>query len=181
MKDKNGIEIKCENCEYRNPCLECATCENGGFKPKGKALEARIAELEAENAELKDHISKSEKMVDVRQLVKPLQWEIENVYNNFCIEDTDFFAKCGDFLFTITHVRNECSISCETKEIKYFQDSIIVKVKYESCVKLITQIYIENSVQSNIIDLNKAKQAAQDWLVSLVANVCGLESEVRNG
>lgn len=137
--------------------------------------------LEAENAELKDHISKSEKMVDVRKLVKPLKWEIKNVYNNFCIEDTDFFAKSGDFLFTITHVRNDCSISCETKEIKYFQDSIIVEVKYESCVKLITQIYIENSVQSNIIDLNKAKQAAQDWLVSLVANACGLESEVQNG
>lgn len=132
--------------------------------------------LEAENKELKDRISQAEKMVDVRKLVKPLQWEIENVYNNFCIEDTDFFAKCGDFLFTITHVRNDCSISCETKEIKYFQDSIIVNVKYESCVKLITQIYIENSVQSNIIDLNKAKQAAQDWLVSLVANACGSEA-----
>ena len=32
----------------------------------------------------------------------------------------------------------------------------------------------------NYQTLDKAKQYAQDWLVSLVANACGLESEVRN-
>ena len=60
MKDKNGIEIKCENCDDFIPFgtngRGCALyedyCENvfgGGrcvFKASSKALEARIAELE---------------------------------------------------------------------------------------------------------------------------------------
>ena len=151
MKDKNGIEIKCENCEYRKPCLECATCENGGFKPKGKALEARIAELEAENAELKDHISKSEKMVDVRKLVKPLVWEYD--------EDDEIYSapispRCRKFL--------QVSVFCEKMKSGFWRvctDCIVCDRKTPE----------------------EAKEAAQDWLVSLVANVCGLESEVQNG
>ena len=60
MKDKNGIEIKCENCDDFIPFgtngRGCALyedyCENvfGGkrcvFKASSKALEARIADLE---------------------------------------------------------------------------------------------------------------------------------------
>lgn len=51
MKDKNGIESKCENCiNYgisllKAPCLLCLI-KKAGFKPTKEAYEARIAELE---------------------------------------------------------------------------------------------------------------------------------------
>ncbi len=50
MKDKNGIEIKCENCANYGtylfaPCLLCLR-KNAGFKPTTEAYEAHIAELE---------------------------------------------------------------------------------------------------------------------------------------
>ena len=52
MKDKNGIEIKCENCEYYNGNFceawkTCPECNKGGyFNPTTDAYEARIADLE---------------------------------------------------------------------------------------------------------------------------------------
>ena len=59
MKDKNGIEIKCENCDV-NAQRDCANwnpksgkegteyCANDYFLPSYKAYEARIAELQKE-------------------------------------------------------------------------------------------------------------------------------------
>lgn len=59
MKDKNGIEIKCENCDV-NAQRDCANwnpksgkegtehCVNDYFLPSYKAYEARIAELQKE-------------------------------------------------------------------------------------------------------------------------------------
>ena len=48
MKDKNGIEICCENCrcvcKYDSMCL--AHTPPSFFRPTSEALEARIAELE---------------------------------------------------------------------------------------------------------------------------------------
>ena len=60
MKDKNGIEIKCENCKCYNYgfcgvielCPECY--KRAYFNPTISAYEARIAELHAENALLKE-------------------------------------------------------------------------------------------------------------------------------
>ena len=51
MKDKNGIEIDCENCasvDYCKDSLSCeqCPCQNGAFLPSVEAYEARIAELE---------------------------------------------------------------------------------------------------------------------------------------
>lgn len=53
MKDKNGIEICCENCKYCEtylfaPCMICGIKHTRGFKPTKEALEARIAELQNE-------------------------------------------------------------------------------------------------------------------------------------
>lgn len=62
MKDKNGIEIKCENCTYAmvnrstgllercelNVKFESGACFIDNFSPTKTALEARILELEAE-------------------------------------------------------------------------------------------------------------------------------------
>lgn len=48
MKDKNGIEICCENCrcvcKYDSMCL--AHTPPSFFRPTSEALEARIADLE---------------------------------------------------------------------------------------------------------------------------------------
>lgn len=50
MKDKNGIEIKCENCVnygtslLKAPCLLCLI-KKAGFKPTKDVYEARISEL----------------------------------------------------------------------------------------------------------------------------------------
>lgn len=50
MKDKNGIEIDCENCrcvcKYDSMCL--AHTPPSFFRPASEALEARIAELQKE-------------------------------------------------------------------------------------------------------------------------------------
>ena len=50
MKDKNGIEICCENCrcvcKYDSMCL--AHTPPSFFRPTSEALEARIAELQKE-------------------------------------------------------------------------------------------------------------------------------------
>lgn len=50
MKDKNGIEFKCENCrcvcKYDSMCL--AHTPPSFFRPTSEALEARIAELQKE-------------------------------------------------------------------------------------------------------------------------------------
>lgn len=63
MKDKNGIEVCCENCDA-NAQRDCANwnpkngeegsehCVNEYFLPSYKAYEARIAELQKENERL---------------------------------------------------------------------------------------------------------------------------------
>ena len=54
MKDKNGIEIKCENCIHYEYCNDKfypdagITADSCGFELSAKAYEARIADLEKE-------------------------------------------------------------------------------------------------------------------------------------
>lgn len=52
MKDKNGIEIKCENCApivaWICPNRDSYPCKTDSFLPSPKAYEARIAELQKE-------------------------------------------------------------------------------------------------------------------------------------
>ena len=61
MKDKNGIEIKCENCAHKglllNPPGDCALCPNLEFIPSPEAYEARIADLKEERALLKENFT----------------------------------------------------------------------------------------------------------------------------
>ena len=57
MKDKNGIEINCQNCEAFEYCKDSSAyeqCQNKAFSPSKEAYEARIQELQNENALLKD-------------------------------------------------------------------------------------------------------------------------------
>lgn len=53
MKDKNGIEIDCENCASVDYCKDSFSCEqcpcqNGAFLPSVEAYEARITGLQKE-------------------------------------------------------------------------------------------------------------------------------------
>ena len=57
MKDKNGIEIDCQNCEAFEYCKDSSAyeqCQNKAFSPSKEAYEARIQELQNENSLLKD-------------------------------------------------------------------------------------------------------------------------------
>lgn len=53
MKDKNGIDVECQNCASANFCKDSFVCEqcpcqNGAFLPSVEAYEARIKELQDE-------------------------------------------------------------------------------------------------------------------------------------
>ena len=53
MKDKNGIDVECQNCASVNFCKDSFVCEqcpcqNGAFLPSMAAYEARIVELQKE-------------------------------------------------------------------------------------------------------------------------------------
>ena len=57
MKDENGIEIDCQNCEAFEYCKDSSAyeqCQNKAFSPSKEAYEARISELQTENALLKE-------------------------------------------------------------------------------------------------------------------------------
>lgn len=65
MKDKNGIEICCENCAHKglllNPPGNCACCPNLNFVPSPEAYKARIAELQRHEQTHHEDIKKIEK------------------------------------------------------------------------------------------------------------------------
>lgn len=62
MKDKNGINIECQNCASVNYCKDSFVCEqclcqNGAFLPSEEAFEARIAELQEHNDILQKRVA----------------------------------------------------------------------------------------------------------------------------
>lgn len=61
MKDKNGIEICCENCLNKmllvNTPGDCALCPNLEFVPSPEAYEAHIAGLQAHNEILQQRVA----------------------------------------------------------------------------------------------------------------------------
>lgn len=61
MKDKNGIEIRCDICKSRifpTVCNHCKDCS--GFSPDEDAYQARIAELQELVSTLKQKLTKKE-------------------------------------------------------------------------------------------------------------------------
>lgn len=116
-----------------------------------KPVDEYIEQLEAENKQLKDHISQAEKMVDVHKLVKPLVWE-----------------KCdGEDMWY-------CRL--ENGKINLI-DLVIIKEDGEYTFGYGGNVGYLPAHKT----LKSCQQFVQDWLVSLVSNACGLESEVRNG
>lgn len=67
MKDKNGIEIKCENCApivaWICPHRDSYPCTTDSFLPSTKAYEARIAELQNELDETKKKLTETVKLL----------------------------------------------------------------------------------------------------------------------
>lgn len=157
MNDK--IKACCENCANSD-----SYCNKRGFcnwyDGIGQTPEQRIAELEAENKELKDRISQAEKMVDVRKLVKPLQWVDTN-------NKTRSDCRLGNLWICVYAAQWTPDPNSDLWFIGHSASS-------EQCIDSLSHI------DNDATNLEEAKRCAQDWLVSLVANACGLESEVQN-
>lgn len=111
--------------------------------------------LESENAELKDHISQAEKMVDVRKLVKPLQWIDTN-------DGTRSDCRIGNIWICVYAAMWTQDPNSDLWFIGHSDSS-------EQCIDSLSHI------DHNAKNLEEAKQFAQDWLVSLVSNACGIE------
>lgn len=78
MKDKNGIEIKCESCANYGtylfmPCLLCLA-KRAGFKPTKEAYEARIVELQ-------EQLKMSKQSTDCKHMSKNGEKSTESVNN----------------------------------------------------------------------------------------------------
>ena len=107
MKDENGIEICCENCDdfipvgtngrgctlYEEDCEYVFGGERCVFKASSKAYEARIAELQAENALLKDgeshimDVKMSPKFV--KSITRMINSDIENLKEELGFTDEE--------------------------------------------------------------------------------------------
>ena len=107
MKDENGIEIKCQNCDdfipvgtngrgctlYEEDCETVFGGERCVFKASSKAYEARIAGLQAENALLKDgesHIMDVKASPKFTKLItRMIISEIDNLKEEFGFTDEE--------------------------------------------------------------------------------------------
>lgn len=104
MKDKNGINIECQNCASVDYCKDSFVCEqclcqNGAFLPSAEAFKARIQELMTENALLKDgeshimDVKLSPKFV--KSIIRAVNSEVENLKKElrFTDKEIDFIKK----------------------------------------------------------------------------------------
>lgn len=133
MKDKNGIDIKCENCDEfvpvgtngRGCTLYEEDCESvfGGkrcvFKASSEAYEARIAELQDENVLLKDgeshimNIKMSPKFV--KSIIRAANSEVKILKKKLCFTDKELNLIRKNFKEQIWE--NKCGWSAEKKII----------------------------------------------------------------
>lgn len=113
MKDKNGIEIECENCDdfipvgthgrgctlYEEDCEDVFGKKRCIFRASREAYEARIAELQNENSLLKDgkshimEVKMSPKLV--KSIIRAANSEIRDLKEElrFTDEEIDFIEK----------------------------------------------------------------------------------------
>lgn len=88
MKDKNGINVECQNCASVNFCKDsfvCAqcSCQNGAFLPSAEAYEARIAELQDElNIIQKSERAEAQKSDRLQAEVKVLKAFVMKVHTS---------------------------------------------------------------------------------------------------
>ena len=97
MKDKNGIEIDCQNCEAFEYCKDSSAyeqCQNKAFSPSKEAYEARIAELQAENALLKESRFANNELNLIRNTFQEQIWEDKCGWS----AEKRIIAKCNELL-----------------------------------------------------------------------------------
>ena len=105
MKDENGIDVCCENCRHYEYCDDKfypdtgTTANSCGFEPSAKVYEARIQELQNENALLKDgksHIMDVKMSPEfVKSIIRAINSEIKNLKKElrFTDKELDFIKK----------------------------------------------------------------------------------------
>ena len=88
MKDKNGIEVCCENCRHYEYCDDkffpdvAEGGEGCNFETSNKALEARIADLENKLTETIKLLSeRSRECGELEAYNEVLQKRVQEVYN----------------------------------------------------------------------------------------------------
>lgn len=124
MKDKNGINIECQNCASVNYCkdsfiCEQCPCQNGAFLPSAEALEARIQKLQNENALLKDgeshimDVKLSPKFV--KSIIRAINSEIRDLKEELRFTDEEINLIRNTFQELIWE--DECDGSAEQKII----------------------------------------------------------------
>lgn len=122
MKDKNGIEIDCQNCEAFEYCKDSSAyeqCQNKAFYPSKEAYEARIAELQAKNALLKDgeshimDVKMSPKFV--KSITRTVNSEIENLKKELGFTDEELNLIRNTFQSEIRE--DKCGWSAEKRII----------------------------------------------------------------
>ena len=110
MKDKNGIEIKCDNCDAdaRGDCANwnpkngiqgSEYCVNKYFLPSYKACEARITELQTElsvvtesekvEAQEADRLREELQRLKEENLIRAVNSEVEIPKKELCLTDEE--------------------------------------------------------------------------------------------
>lgn len=119
MKDKNGIEIKCENCAPivawicpNRDSYPCKTDSTDSFQPSPKAYEARIAELQKElNIVQESERAEAQEADRLRAEVKELGKKLTETIKLL----GESSRECGE-LQALLEVKNRSDISTQSTD-----------------------------------------------------------------
>ena len=118
MKDKNGIEICCENCRHYEYCDDKlfpdtgTTANSCGFELSAKAYEARIADLEKElNIAQESECAEAQEADRLRGEVKELEKKLTETIKLL----SESSRECGK-LEALLEVKNRSDISTQSTD-----------------------------------------------------------------
>lgn len=138
MKDKNGIKIECQNCgafEYCKDSSAYEQCQNKAFFPSKEAYEARIQDLQAENALLKDgeshimDVKMSPKFV--KSIIRAINSEVEILKRELRFTDEELNLIRNTFQELIWE-DDECDWSAEKKIVDKCYDILKAKERIKN-------------------------------------------------
>ena len=118
MKDKNGIDVCCENCRHCEYCDDKfypdtgTTANSCGFKPSAKAYEARIAELQNElNVVQESERAEAQEADRLRAEVKELEKKLTETIKLLSEQSRE----CGK-LQALLEVKNRSNMSTQSTD-----------------------------------------------------------------